>query len=311
MKRDLSIRKYRRASLRNRTWCSAMDQAMVCNGWKCNAVFNRPYSGCNVLLLLMAQAAGYRALHYLTYLFGGPSQVRSHRRSSRGLVALQARKSLSKGNPACRPAVLRPKGGGPVMTRMLLCGAAALVLLTLPAAAQANSKTIDPLELTKQVKGPPAQLSNQQEDAIQNGLVAVHTQQKAPPDFKPQAGQPLPKGLKVDTMPDDIIRGQPSLKEYGYAKTATDILVLDPLNKKIVAVIPRKFPGDAYAKPVTPADWADKHARELTGQAPKSASRKDDPSPESPGDAAAVGNGRAEGGEPQDSGVQPGYQDKH
>ncbi len=196
------------------------------------------------------------------------------------------------------------------MTRMLLCGAAALVLLAVPAAAQDNSKTIDPLELSKQVKGPPAQLSNQQKDAIQNGLVAVHTQQKAPPNFKPQAGQPLPKGLKVDTLPDDLIRAQPSLKEYGYAKTATDILVLDPMSKKIVSVIPRKFPSNANAKPVTPADWAGKHAQELTGQAPKSAG-KEDPSANSAGDAAAVGNGRAEGGEPQDSGVQPGYQDKH
>jgi hypothetical protein len=194
------------------------------------------------------------------------------------------------------------------MTRMLLCGAAALALLAVPAAAQDNSKTIDPVELSKQMKGPPAQLSDEQKNAIQNGLVAVHTQQKAPKDFKPQAGQPLPKSLKVDTLPQDVIRAQPSLKEYGYAKTATDILVLDPLHKTIVAVIPRKFPGDANAKPTTPADWADKHAQEVTGQAPKDASKDDPPGA---GDPAAVGNGRAEGGESQDSGLQPGYQGKH
>ena len=29
----------------------------------CNAVSNRPYSGCNVVLLWMAQAAGYRTPH--------------------------------------------------------------------------------------------------------------------------------------------------------------------------------------------------------------------------------------------------------
>jgi len=32
-----------------------------------NAVTNRPYSGCNVVLLWMAQAAGYRAPRYLTF----------------------------------------------------------------------------------------------------------------------------------------------------------------------------------------------------------------------------------------------------
>ena len=33
----------------------------------CNAVSNRPYSGCNVVLLWMAQAAGYRTPRYLTF----------------------------------------------------------------------------------------------------------------------------------------------------------------------------------------------------------------------------------------------------
>ena len=33
----------------------------------CNAVSNRPYSGCNVVLLWMAQAAGYRTRRFLTF----------------------------------------------------------------------------------------------------------------------------------------------------------------------------------------------------------------------------------------------------
>jgi antirestriction protein ArdC len=33
----------------------------------CNAVTNRPYSGSNVLLLWMAQQAGYRTPRYLTF----------------------------------------------------------------------------------------------------------------------------------------------------------------------------------------------------------------------------------------------------
>jgi antirestriction protein ArdC len=33
----------------------------------CNAVSNRPYSGCNVILLWMARAAGYRVPRYLTF----------------------------------------------------------------------------------------------------------------------------------------------------------------------------------------------------------------------------------------------------
>jgi antirestriction protein ArdC len=33
----------------------------------CNAVSNRPYSGCNVVLLWMAQATGYRTPRFLTF----------------------------------------------------------------------------------------------------------------------------------------------------------------------------------------------------------------------------------------------------
>src|SRR5215470_19108760 len=33
----------------------------------CNAMTNRPYSGCNVVLLWMAQRAGYRTPRFLTY----------------------------------------------------------------------------------------------------------------------------------------------------------------------------------------------------------------------------------------------------
>jgi antirestriction protein ArdC len=33
----------------------------------CNAVTNRPYSGCNVVLLWMAASAGYRTPRYLTF----------------------------------------------------------------------------------------------------------------------------------------------------------------------------------------------------------------------------------------------------
>src|SRR5580700_8760262 len=33
----------------------------------CNAVTNRPYNGCNVVLLWMAQAAGYRTPRFVTF----------------------------------------------------------------------------------------------------------------------------------------------------------------------------------------------------------------------------------------------------
>jgi antirestriction protein ArdC len=48
----------------------------------CNAVSNRPYSGCNVVLLWMAQAAGYRTPRFLTFKqaleFGGNVRKGEH-----------------------------------------------------------------------------------------------------------------------------------------------------------------------------------------------------------------------------------------
>ena len=41
--------------------------ATPCANTPCNAVTNRPYSGCNVVLLWMAQAAGYQMPRFLTY----------------------------------------------------------------------------------------------------------------------------------------------------------------------------------------------------------------------------------------------------
>ena len=49
----------------------------------CNAVTNRPYSGCNVILLWMARTAGYRAPRFLT--FKQASELGGHvRKGERG-----------------------------------------------------------------------------------------------------------------------------------------------------------------------------------------------------------------------------------
>jgi hypothetical protein len=140
--------------------------------------------------------------------------------------------------------------------------------------------------------------------------VAEHTQQKAPKDFKPEVGATPPKGIKIDVMPQALTGQLPVLKEYGYAKTASDILVIDPMSKSIVAVIPRKYPNDANAKSPTPAEWWQSHAQELTGREPQGGAADAGQSHEQAGDAAAVGNGNAANAQPQDSGVQPGYQNQ-
>ncbi len=65
------MQRYQRASLREleagaAPWVKPWSATPGLNT-PCNAVTNRPYSGCNVVLLWMAQAAGYRTPRYLTF----------------------------------------------------------------------------------------------------------------------------------------------------------------------------------------------------------------------------------------------------
>lgn len=72
----------------------------------CNAVTNRPYSGCNVVLLWMAQAAGYRTPRFLT--FKQALELGGHvRKGERGtkvyfVKQLQARDDGADGDAATR-----------------------------------------------------------------------------------------------------------------------------------------------------------------------------------------------------------------
>jgi hypothetical protein len=138
-------------------------------------------------------------------------------------------------------------------------------LLCHPALAQ--DKTLDPNNITVDAKRPPLQLNDEQRSAIQDVLETENTEQKAPPNFEPKVGETLPSLLKVDAMPPRLIQREPSLKQYGYAKLSKDVLVIDPMKKTIIAVLPLKLPTTGKAE--NPTDWAQTRGRELTGQAPE------------------------------------------
>jgi hypothetical protein len=179
-------------------------------------------------------------------------------------------------------------------------GAAALLLLSASAMAQAadktQAKTQDPDQLTVQAKRPILQLSDQQRSEIQAALATENTQQKTPPNFQPKAGDAIPLTMTVDVMPPKAVAKDPSLQPFGYAKLAKDVLVIDPTNKKIVAVIPRQ--DATNGKDVPPADWAKTKGRELTGQQPEPASNSE-PGHEPAGDAGDKANGNEQGTQKQ------------
>lgn len=167
-----------------------------------------------------------------------------------------------------------------------MASAAALMLLPTAALAQ-NTPSVAPNKLTVESKRPPLQLNDKQRAAIEQGLVTENTQQKTPPKFEAKVGAPIPTSLKVDVMPPKLVQQDRSLEPYGYAKLAKELLVIDPMKKTIVAVIPRLQPS--AAKDIAPVDWAAKRGRELTGQEPQPASAEQAPEPA--GDSGDTKNG--------------------
>lgn len=174
------------------------------------------------------------------------------------------------------------------MKTAMYYGAAALLLMSVPAVAQQTGKTLDPNQITAQVKRPPLQLDEKQRATIANALVTENTEQKTPPKFEPKVGDTIPLSMHADVMPQDLVRRDPSLQPYGYAKLAKDVLVIDPMKKTIVAVLPRVSP--TTGKDVAPADWAKTKGRELTGQQPEPASNSA-PGHEPAGDSGDKSNG--------------------
>src|SRR4051812_10243617 len=72
----------------------------------CNAVSNRPYSGCNVVLLWMAQAAGYRTARFLTFKqaleLGGNVRKGEHGTKIYFVKQLQVREQRADDNSSTR-----------------------------------------------------------------------------------------------------------------------------------------------------------------------------------------------------------------
>jgi len=164
----------------------------------------------------------------------------------------------------------------------------AVLLLSMPALAQ--DKTLKPNDLTVATNRPPLKLDNRQTAVIRDALVNENTEQKTPAKFEPKIGAAIPATMTVDVMPQGLVAREPTLEPYGYAKLAKDVLVIDPMKKTIIAVLPRE--QLSTLKDPAPADWAKTRGRELTGQAPEPASKTtNDKAPEPAGDSGDKSNG--------------------
>jgi hypothetical protein len=100
-------------------------------------------------------------------------------------------------------------------------------------AAQTSSQPAA-VEATKE----PIKLSEQDKAAVIKAAVAAKSHQKTPEGFTPTVGASVPRTLYVHAFNPEITGQVPALKDYLYSYLDRDVVVIDGIQEKVVAVIP-------------------------------------------------------------------------
>jgi hypothetical protein len=90
-------------------------------------------------------------------------------------------------------------------------------------------------------KSPPLQLSDDQRAKIRQVLKGENTEvqfslksNKPAKDFAPSVGAKIPAGLQPHTLPSPLLSEMPALERYTYLKFKQQVLIIDPMSRKIV-----------------------------------------------------------------------------
>jgi hypothetical protein len=141
---------------------------------------------------------------------------------------------------------------------LLLCAA---LLLATTALAPAADNTRGAVEqsggniVPQNPSLPQLHLSDAQRERIRQTLLTKDTEvefrlktTQAAKDFNPKIGAQLPKGVKPDGLPSELTQQIPQLADYGYAKMKDQILLVNAMTGKIVAIIPETQPQTSGQK---------------------------------------------------------------
>ena len=59
----------------------------------------------------------------------------------------------------------------------------------------------------------------------------------APPGFQPRIGATVPPTMQLKTLPSGVSSQVPQIQSYNYAMLNSQLLIVDPMTKKIVSII--------------------------------------------------------------------------
>src|SRR5262249_26583895 len=122
----------------------------------------------------------------------------------------------------------------------ILAAAVAVPALAAGPGSGAVEQTIPP-PVAQNPKPPPLQLSADQRAKIQQVLKGENTEvqfslksNKPSQGFQPSVGAKIPAGLHPHTLPPPLLAEMPVLKRYAYLKFKQQVLIIDPMSRKIV-----------------------------------------------------------------------------
>src|SRR6185295_10346626 len=123
----------------------------------------------------------------------------------------------------------------PVKFAVGLTAASALMLgaqIDRPAAQTNNQPAA--VEATK----GPLTLSEHDKAAVIKAAVEAKSHQKTPKEFTPAVGATVPKEVYLHDFKPEVARETPALKLYKYAYLDREIVLIDGIQQKVVALIP-------------------------------------------------------------------------
>jgi len=132
---------------------------------------------------------------------------------------------------------------------LLAAGALACLAVALPVpAAENNGAAIvqgSPPAILQAQHTPPLQLSDADRAKIAQAVRAKDTEvtfglkaTKGAKGYQPAVGQPIPKQLKPHPLPQPLVSQMPVLKSYTYLKVNQQVVIVDPMTKKVVDLFP-------------------------------------------------------------------------
>jgi hypothetical protein len=125
---------------------------------------------------------------------------------------------------------------------------AGLVIAAPTLAAEKNNAGVvqgTPPAIPQKPHVPPLALSDADHAKIAQAVSAKDTEvtftlkaTKAAKSYQPAVGAAIPKQLKPHPLPRPLVNEMPALKQYTYLKLKHQVLIVDPMTRKVVDLFP-------------------------------------------------------------------------